>query len=503
MHVVRLIPSEAITVINMRSKQTKWLTLGLTSVLLGGCSAGGVNQFTSGVRNAFQKTRVCLLKGTHAKGSSRQSCCRAEGATAAASSTWMPTIVDQNTTAWPGDHLEVVPDTQSQSQSVVEATPSNRSQAESLKTFHKPAPIEYYMPPGRTPETQIVTPPSSPSGQSSRRAFDALTPLDFDKSSEANISGENTLPNTLPKGNSMPPANELPGEIEPAESTGGGFDEISAPANNDASNETLRMLESINAGAEAEADVNEGEEETSVFESASLQRRLAFAEPKPTEAPAVDTANQLLPMDTVLAEADREKVDTKILTLTARPVQSHRVQDSDSRRSLQTDTVQVTHKRTFRRQNSLRPQRPRISFDRYEHTANANPTVHFKPLPAMEGQQDSAKSTLLENNRHRDDSKSNVSDDQPSATFRRLPEPGVFGSVFSHQQKETARRPLLRVTNASQASITSLKNFTNVRDLELTTSSAATDQQDDEGEYYRRQGTAASVAERTTGDLLK
>jgi hypothetical protein len=242
-------------------------------------------------------------------------------------------------------------------------------------------------------------------------------------------------------------SNELENPLPPA------VEEPEAPLLDLIPDEEEGIIQTLDSASIKTEEPEEAEEEITI-------------KPKRDEASILETAATSLESSTPTS-AGTSVMDrrTKMLTLTARPVQSHRgIQATESE---QIEMRQVTHKRHFRQQNALRPLHRQFRNGPLEHTAEIPAPVKFKPLPVLptsSSKQESVDTTT------------------GAAAFRRTPVPqnqeqssGTLqeSSAFEREgDSETGagsvikigRLPILKAESSPSASISSLKNFTNVRD---------------------------------------
>jgi len=153
------------------------------------------------------------------------------------------------------------------------------------------------------------------------------------------------------------------------------------------------------------------------------------------------------------------KQEPEILTLHARPAQSHNVYKQLATTQKSLETVQASHKPYYRQQNALRPQPMKLDDRRYRQAKNTNTEVEFKPLPPVS--ETSPVPALTP--------KTNMVPLPQSNTNHSIPSDELLKSntrtadAASNQTVTTTPRvPILRATTVSSASILSLKNLANV-----------------------------------------
>ena len=210
------------------------------------------------------------------------------------------------------------------------------------------------------------------------------------------------LENELPAENPLPAANPLPG-FQPNSDTSNEID----------LDEEEGLIETLDSASNRAPDVTPKKDENSILDTAAKAHEQMF--------------ESLVPTRVGKSVFDPEP---KMVTLTARPAESHQVFDAADRLAKSVKTAQVSHKRSYRQQNALRQKRDMVA-PTFDRTAEAPAPVKFKPLPTLPAKN------------------SNDSQKQPE------PQPSKI---------ETARLPILRATTTSSASISALRNFTNVRE---------------------------------------
>ncbi len=246
-----------------------------------------------------------------------------------------------------------------------------------------------------------------------------------------------------------------------------------SPSLNIDSTEEEGVIETLDS---ASVDPEEVDEELIVTPNTDEASILDTAEASPETSPEPETPTS--------AGSSVVERPSKMLTLTARPVQTHHASATQTVKN-KAEMQQVTHKRHFRRQNSLRPLHQKFGSQLPAHTAEAPGPIKFKPLPAMSKEWPTTKTSETNTgaptlNR----SPSSETSEQSSSKIQRLPSP--VQKLDSETEKESvikiARLPILRAESTSSAAIGSLRNFTNVRDL---------DPGFDKGYYSRKNAEAA------------
>lgn len=235
-------------------------------------------------------------------------------------------------------------------------------------------------------------------------------------------------------------------------------DSVSPPTDIDPTEEE-GIIETLDDSASIDLDDLQEEVEQEVIEEEFT------ITPKKDENSILDTAVKVLqPQAPTSAGESVVEQRSKMLTLTARPVQSHHSSHSQLQRN-KVEMQQVTHKRHFRQQNALRP----LHRERYEHTAEAPGPVKFKQLPTISKESPTGKTSDVNTgapalNR----SSSSEVMERSSPKMQRLP--SSVEKLESETEKDSvikiARLPILRAESTSSAAIGSLRNFTNVRDLD-------------------------------------
>ena len=252
-----------------------------------------------------------------------------------------------------------------------------------------------------------------------------------------------------PVTNQLPKANPLP------TSKGNSTIETNRDNNFDTF-DTEGTLEPLGQIEEVKDDVYEfGNQEKTVEDQYGKDQSI-FEEAELTKRSQID-------FDTEESSPKTDRVDTeqkpKMLTLHARPAQSHNVYKQVANKEKAIETVQATHKSYYRQQNALRQQPAKLSEHGYRQARNTTEEIEFKPLPPVletlpiEPLTPKTKLVPLK--------KSNINQDTQSDEIKnrstRTAEATSIQSV-----KTTPRVPILRATTVSSTSILSLKNLANV-----------------------------------------
>lgn len=393
----------------MSTNKYKWLTLGLTSIVISGCAVGNKSHLNLGIADAFRKSKNCLLKkklGYRAP---------ATGATFGYANP-----VDHGVPVEDGV-VTVVPD---QSASIVSSDCSCNSSV-SDSEFYMPVETAY----------EMVDPPVASDGDNLLPAAlpaAALPAAALPVEASQDNSG---LENPLPPAIEVPETPSTPSiSVDPTEEEG--------------------IIETLDS---ASVDIDETKEDLKII-------------PEKDETSILDTAVMPLEVKTPTS-AGQSVVEqrTKMLTLTARPVQSHQVADAQSRLPNKASMQQVTHKRHFRQQNALRPLHQKFRGEPLEYTAEAPGPLKFKPLPVMSKESEKKKTSDSNTGAPALKTSRSIENlDQSSSKTQRLPAPEQ--KLAPEAEKESvikiARLPILKAESTSSAAIGSLRNFTNVRDLD-------------------------------------
>ena len=279
----------------MSTNKYKWLSLSLASIFISGCAVGGKPNLNLGIADAFRKSKSCLFKKKLSYGA--------------------PAPV-ANTNF--GYAHPVAPTCQdcAATQSVVTVTPDqsvSSAPCDCSCNGGTCAPVtEFYMP--VAPTQDLVEPTPQPTSDN----LLPVTALPFEASDDS-LELENPLPPV-----EVPDTPAIPAvDVDPTTVEEGIIDTLdSASVDHDEAEEALD-----------EIDMTPKKDETSILDTAA----------KPLETKTPTSAGE-----SVVEQR------SKMLTLHARPVQSHR--DSSVQSEQKTvEMQQVTHKRHFRQQNSLRP----------------------------------------------------------------------------------------------------------------------------------------------------
>ena len=414
----------------MSTNKYKWLTLGLTTIVISGCSVGNRTNLNLGIADAFQKSKSYL----HKKKLAYQAPATGTNfgyATPVASS---PVASSFPTHASP---VTVVP-VESAPSSSCGCGCSNGSCGSSV-----PTPVtEFYMPTNTSTilSEEVVNPPVE---------FDSGQPLPAALPLEES-QGEPELENPLPAEIEVPDTPVTPSiDIAPTEEEG--------------------IIETLDSAA---IDLEED----------------FISTPEKDEASILDTASKPLKIQTPTSAGESVvEQRSKMLTLTARPVQSNQKPEHINDQSQKVEMRQVTHKRHFRHQNALRPLHRKFRSEALEHTAEAPGPLKFKGLPVMPHEASQRKTSDANTGAPPLNQSSNLKAlDQSTFKVQRLPSPPkkIESETDEGSVIKTARLPILKAESTSSAAIGSLRNFTNVRDL---------DPGFDKGYYARKKAETASL----------
>ena len=421
----------------MSTNKYKWLTLGLASIVVSGCAVGSKPNLNLGIADAFRKSKSCLFK-------------KRLGYRAPATGTnfgYASPVVDAAPTSLPCQECSAAPSEVTvmadQSTTVVSSDCNCDS-----SVYHPPV-TEFYMP--TAPAQETVVPPAAP--ESGNLVPAAALPFE---ESEDTLELENPLPAPVeaPSTPAIPSLN-----IDPTEEEGIIETLDSASVAPDKAEEVLDEIDE-------DLNITPKKDETSILDTAA----------KPLEAKTPTSAGE-----SVVEER------TKMLTLRARPVQSHQASDTQPLQKKKVEMQQVTHKRHFRQQNALRPLHlQKLPSKPLEHTAEAPGPVQFKPLPVLSKEPTTEKSSET-NTGAPAFSRGPISKKLGQSTnMQRLPsaEQELESETEQGSVIKIARLPILKAESTSSAAIGSLRNFTNVRDL---------DPGFDKGYYSRKKAEAAAA----------
>jgi hypothetical protein len=374
----------------MSTNKYKWFTLGLTGIVISGCSVGNKPNLNLGIADAFRKSRNCLLK--------KKMSYRAPSA--GSNFGYAPSVASNvNVTDSAVDAIS--------SESFGCGCGCDNAVSEPISEFYMPIAQE------------VV---DAPLEQNSGESTPSMLPIE---AAQDNFELENPLPADIGSPNT-PSLN-----LEPAEEEG--------------------IIETLDSAAIDLEDKAEDFKDT----------------PKKVETSILDTAlKPLKPKTPTSAGESVVEQRSKMLTLTARPAQSHQSAESLGRQSNKVEMQQVTHKRHFREQNALRPLHQRFRGEPIEHTAEAPGPLKFKPLPVMPKE---AVKTENKDNNTGAPSLNQSSSKVQNHSYKMRPLPSPTQKLEPATQKDslkTARLPILKAESTSSAAISSLRNFTNVRDLD-------------------------------------
>ena len=408
----------------MSTNKYKWLSLGLASIFVSGCAVGGKPNLNLGIADAFRKTKAHLLKK---KLSYEAPIANTNFGYAHPVDTVAPTCQDCAST---------VSDVTILTESALPA-PSDCGCNGDSSVYYPPV-TEFYMPVAPTQEL------AEPTAQPSSSNLLPVTALPFEASDDS-LELENPLPAPVEA-----PATLTAPAIDPTEEEGIIKTLDSASIDHDEVEETM---DEINEDLE----ILPKKDETSILDTAA----------KPLEAKTLE-ANTLEAKTPTSAGQSVVEKRTKMLTLRARPVQSHQPFDTRTRQKKKVEMQQVTHKRHFREQNSLRPlhQNQKVGSNPLERTAEIPAPVKFKPLPVLSKESPTGKTSDANTGAPSLNSGPISETLEQSTKMQRLTSPVEV--IEPETEKESvikiARLPILKAESTSSAAIGSLRNFTNVRD---------------------------------------
>ena len=380
----------------MRLKYHSLIALGISSIILNGCTTGSGGFLNLGVVDALRKSKACIFKqklnySTTPIGNSKFAL-PTFGTTPTHSSG--PVAIDSYTVPQAASAAPT-----SDCGCNAGATVVNSSQYSD----------EYYMPiRSELSTSEIVEPPidSVPAKLIDDAELPSVNPLpseDFDSDNDDGFDSLDTEGAFSPLGQTTP--DELSTDIVAEENQSDDHEQV--------------------------VDGQNGNDK-SIFEAAKI---------KESDTMKFDDA-------TDPTHAGHSIVEQKpaMLTLHARPAESHNLFDRAAQQKKSLKTMQASHKRNFRQQNSLRKQ---TDFgDRgYRQAMNTDQTIEFKPLPPVK-------------------EKTTAPTVSPKTDLVPLPTKSGKTRKTETTQNRTAkaspRIPILRATTASSASILSLKNLANV-----------------------------------------
>ena len=414
----------------MRLKYQSLIALGISSVIFSGCSTGSGGFLNLGIGNALQKTKICAFKN---KLTYEQT---PIGSTGLSLPTFgsAPTNIGHQQIGHQQINAAPAPiSNYSVMQAPVAAPAANDCGCNANSATTSPSYVqEYYMP---VSPVQVDTVPSAPTMNIESQPVDIVEPPIESVRPGSNGSNE------------LPPINVLPGEFE--QDSGSKFDSLDETDSLGPTGSKADDGFSLETGEDNSDKVvdglNHSSEDKSILESAKRKR---------LRSPDTDKITR--PSQQI---ATIEDVETKMVTLHARPAQSHNVFDRASQQRKALETMQASHKNQFRQQNSLRqPQLPAMNTN-YRQASNTDGAIEFKPLPPVNNEVIPTPKTNLQPLQESEETRFAETLDNHTAALN---------------PAASRRVPLLRATTASSASILSLKNLANVISDE------------DQKSYYRR-----------------
>ena len=402
----------------MSINKYQWLTLTLASLIVSGCATGGKPFQGLGIADALRKTKTSL----HNKKLSYQSQAPSQFGFATPTNHLPSASATPTPLSWENGAVSF----DSQGNDVT--LPADASTpCSSCGVNHGRAIVheEFYLP----PRTEAVT--ATTSGQVSELApIDSATSrlvLPFDS--------QPTVPNTPIESNPLPGFDAQP-------SSSNNLD-ISSDDDEEGIIDTLDSAASQPTQEEDFSNTTPSKDETSILDT------------------AVKALEGRTPTSTGPSVVDR---NASMLVLTARPVESHTVFDSEARMaaiSKASDNKQVIHKRHYRQLNALRHNRPGLKMDVYEHTAELPQTSKFKPLPILKQNGPVSKTNTGAPALKAKPKRQSLKTD--SVEVQSPPLPTMITAPKKRLVQRLNRQPILTANSSSGATIGALKSFTNVR----------------------------------------
>jgi len=394
----------------MRLKYQSLIALGISAVIFSGCTTSSGGFLNLGITDALRKSRACIFK--QKLGYSKTSL--------GTSGLSLPTFGSKPTLASGPvivDSYTIPQEIPTASQGIPGDCNCNAGQNSVLSTQ------EYYMPHREYVNEAVESYPSeiiSP-------------PID-------------TVPGQLLEDAELPQVNPLPlHDSVPAK--GNNYDDLDT----EGTFEPLGLNEDDDARDDDEAASQEkivdgqSDNDQSIFESAALEKR------------------SKIKFDTVTAHSQKRgrasEQNSTMLTLHARPAQSHNVFDQEASKRKSIETMQASHKRNFRQQNALRQLPNKLQGRGYRQARNTSDEINFKPLPPVS--QSTPVPVLLPKTKQAPLLKTDINRDTSSEKIQNG-KTRTADAASNQTVKADQRVPLLRATTVSTASILSLKNLANV-----------------------------------------
>ncbi len=407
----------------MRLKLQSVIALGISTVIFSGCTSSGGGFLNLGIGDALRKSNICAFKNKikYTKtpiGNTGLSLPTFGNSPVVASA---PIQVDSYVTQQPDPMI-----TQNTMSSPASDCGCNSDAGTIVSTerFFMPQPNQVGSASTEQPSSEIIVPPV------------------------VTAPAMMALPTKAPTAKELPKVNPLPMEdssLEIGPEKTNNFDNLDT----EGTLEPLGQLETEDVyefdSPEEIADERHGMDQ-SIFEEAELTKRTKF------RFDSERNSTQASP-----AAADQK---SKMLTLHARPAQSHNVFKQGAMKPTTQKTVQASHKPYYRQQNALRQQPAPLDDRSYRQARNTQQQIKFKPLPPVSqtapAQVLTPKTKLVPLPK----SKTNL-DIKSDATNNST---RTAESTNNQTVNAAPRIPILRATTVSSASILSLKNLANVID---------------------------------------
>lgn len=445
-----MLPCEAKDIIlrykTMRLKYKSLIALGISTVIFSGCTSNGGGFLNLGVADALRKSRASIFKQklgyTKTPVGNTGLSLPTFGAQPTAATS--PVAIDsyalpQNGPSVPletpssptsdcgcGEHTVLSSDQQffmPQSPYVVEREPSS----EVLQQ----------------PPTEVVTPPVAAAEPSTAPAIDELPAANP-------LPPAVSAPVTKPNKNNNFQEFDTEGTLEPLGQIDTSDDFQIEPPEEVASQEIAPQEIAPQELAPEEIAPEEiaedhSEKDQSIFEQAESVKRAPVK---------FDLAT-----DTSRADRAREPKKPAMLTLHARPAESHNVFNRAKPTPKSLETVQASHKPYYRQLNALRQQPTKVSEPSYRQARNTADEIDFKPLPPVVETPETG--TLTPKTKMAPLKEMKINQSAPKVEIQNR-NTRTANAAKNHTVNVTPRVPLLRATTVSSASILSLKNLANV-----------------------------------------
>ena len=405
----------------MRLKYQSLIAFGISTIIFSGCTSSGGGFLNLGVADALRKSKASIFKKKIAYSTTPI------GNTGLS----LPTFGTQPATVT--GPVEIDSYTVQQSvPSTSQMTPAAPTAGCGCGEDTVVSTEQFYM-----PRQQYVVQPSESSQAPQQPPSEIISPP------------IETIPSSPPEVKQLPKVNPLPSvsddsSVEPSDNH---FEKFDTEGTLEPLGQNDEVDDDFELDNQEEIAEDQRDKDQSIFEEAELTKRSQIRFDSTAGSTRTDS----------LAQSRKPKM----LTLHARPAQSHNVFNQAANKAKPLETVQASHKPYYRQQNALRQQPTKLSDRGYRQAKNTTSEIEFKPLPPVSETPEVevlAPKTKLVPLQELNINQGTKNDEIQNSNTR------TADATRNDTVKVAPRVPLLRATTVSSASILSLKNLANVID---------------------------------------